>query len=181
MCSSGGPEKKFDALLKRVRVQQEAQDKANAALQASKAGTVAMLIPDAKVDWSQYRYLATRISCLAGLYACLCCLPVTVPHNPVCICDGRSACICDCCLSVCLPVCLSACPSVCLLCVCLCNEPDAVAWQQSGWQGSKWVPPCAAPVAPCAASLPCMCILNPCCMWKVPKVPPCAWCMCSPA
>ncbi|DBA72740.1 TPA: hypothetical protein ACH3X2_010134 [Trebouxia sp. C0005] len=53
--SSGGPDKKFDGVLKRVRAQQEAQDKASAALQASKAATVAMLIPDAKVDWSKFR------------------------------------------------------------------------------------------------------------------------------
>ncbi len=53
--SSGGPDKKFDGVLKRVRAQQEAQDKANAALQASKAATVSMLIPDAKVDWSKFR------------------------------------------------------------------------------------------------------------------------------
>ena len=51
-------------MLARVRAQQEAQDKANAALQASKAATVAMLIPDAKVDWSKFRYAAT-VSMLA--------------------------------------------------------------------------------------------------------------------
>ena len=56
MCSSGGPDKKFDALMKRARAQQEAQDKANAAMQASKAATVSMLIPDAKVDWTKFRY-----------------------------------------------------------------------------------------------------------------------------
>ena len=58
-CSSGGPDKKFDAVLKRVHAQQEAQDKANTALQASKAATVSMLIPDAKVDWSKFRLIPT--------------------------------------------------------------------------------------------------------------------------
>ena len=60
LCSLGGPDKKFDAVVKRVRAQQEAQDKANAALQASKAATVSMLIPDAKVDWSKFRCLPTE-------------------------------------------------------------------------------------------------------------------------
>jgi len=68
LCSSGGPDKKFDGVLKRVRAQQEAQDKANAALQASKAATVSMLIPDAKVDWSKFKSAPTRCCCCA-----LCC------------------------------------------------------------------------------------------------------------
>ena len=57
-CSSGGPDKKFDAVVKRVRAQQEAQDKSNAATQASKAASVSMLIPDAKVDWTKFRLVA---------------------------------------------------------------------------------------------------------------------------
>jgi hypothetical protein len=68
LCSSGGPDKKFDGVLKRVRAQQEAQDKANAALQASKAATVSMLIPDAKVDWSKFRSEPACYCC------CACCL-----------------------------------------------------------------------------------------------------------
>ena len=48
--------------MKRVRAQQEAQDKANAATQASKAATVSMLRPDATVDWTKFRYLHFAIS-----------------------------------------------------------------------------------------------------------------------
>ena len=54
-CSSGGPDGKFDAVLKRVHAQQEVQEKVNAALQASKAATVSMIIPTAQVDWSRFR------------------------------------------------------------------------------------------------------------------------------
>lgn len=54
-CSSGGPDRKFDAVLKRVRAQQEVQDKVNAAVQASKAATVSMVIPTAQVDWSKFK------------------------------------------------------------------------------------------------------------------------------
>jgi len=70
--SSGGPDKKFDGVLKRVRAQQEAQDKANAALQASKAATVSMLIPDAKVDWSKFR--SEPACCCCSRCCCLLCL-----------------------------------------------------------------------------------------------------------
>ncbi len=72
LCSSGGPDKKFDGVLKRVRAQQEAQDKANAALQASKAATVSMLIPDAKVDWSKFR--SDPACCCCSRCCCLLCL-----------------------------------------------------------------------------------------------------------
>ena len=54
-CSSGGPDSKFDAVLKRVRAQQEVQDKVNAALQASKAATASIVIPTAQVDWSKFK------------------------------------------------------------------------------------------------------------------------------
>lgn len=70
LCSSGGPDKKFDAVMKRVRAQQEAQDKANAALQASKAATVSMLIPDAKVDWSKFRYLTAITAPMSCVLVC---------------------------------------------------------------------------------------------------------------
>ena len=75
-CSSGGPDKKFDAVVKRVRAQQEAQDKANAALQASKAATVSMLIPDAKVDWSKFRYTPSLPPVISG------CFKACQPHDP---------------------------------------------------------------------------------------------------
>ena len=97
--------------MKRVRAQQEAQDKADAATQASKAATVSMLIPDAKVDWTKFRYFGVWYQSIINIYVSVClslsvCLCV-VMRLPAC----QHACMCVClfCLSVCLSVCLSPC------------------------------------------------------------------------
>lgn len=58
--------------MKRVRAQQEAQDKADAATQASKAATVSMLIPDAKVDWTKFRYFGVWYHSLVNTCLCVC-------------------------------------------------------------------------------------------------------------
>ena len=118
VCSSGGPDKKFDALMKRARAQQEAQDKANAALQASKAATMSMLIPDATVDWTKFRYLGIQnqsmaLSVCTSLCVCMCSLSVCL-YGCVCVSICLFVCATLSVLSVCMAVSLSVYVSVCL-------------------------------------------------------------------